>query len=481
MTKKHPSLGDVRGTGGAGGTGGVDGTGGGESPTERLLREALAARADRITVHDLRPAAPPSRRVRRLRPVYVAAVPLFGLAAALAFGVLGLRGDNVARHDQVPPAATLTSTPTPSATPSVSPSATAPVAGVTESLAAPGSSGSTSPTAATPYTFRGVKFQLPAGWRVPVQDPNSTTLCVLSPGAPQTQSGSFEGACGPYGIVLAVYNTPEEVGGATWPTSGALDAPDGWAHQPYCSAWGNPHEIGPSDTYRQVGSPVRTRDIVASRAVYKTQWQVSCNTRENYTVQMWGLKGDQVFVVASGLKPDYQAGLVSILDTLDLTGRQAPLLMPHTRDIEVTTEGLGVGQQVSNDGTAVTFSVTYRNTSQTSYPGVQPLLFAEQYAGSPGQVVVGTEGTLERQDGTTWTQTDTFGTGSGMDYATQGRDAVFPLAPGQSRTVKYRMKLTARDGAGVLPVTAQAVLPYSGSGELSVLGEKSVPVRVVTK
>lgn len=111
---------------------------------------------------------------------------------------------------------------------------------------------------------------------------------------------------------------------------------------------------------------------------------------------------------------------------------------------------------------------------------MHPLLFAEWYAGSPGEVVSITAGSLERLDGTAWKALG-LGVGSGMDYATQGKDAAFPLAPGQSRTVKYRMKLTREDGAGVLPVTAQAVLPYDGSGDLTLLGHKSTPVRVVVK
>ena len=96
----------------------------GESPTERLLREALAARADLISVQDLRPGEPPSRRVRRLRPVYIAAVPLFGLAAATAFALLGFHGDPVAKRDDGPPAASMSASPSPSVSPSVSPSAT---------------------------------------------------------------------------------------------------------------------------------------------------------------------------------------------------------------------------------------------------------------------------------------------------------------------------------------------------------------------
>ncbi len=471
MSKKHPRPLD--------GDDGSDGT-----PTERLLREALGARAEQITAHDLRPADPPSRRVRRLRPVYIAAVPLFGLAAAMAFALLGTHGSPVAKRDQAPPAASLTASPSPvvSDTPSAGPSPTASAATTEASPLAPPAGVTDSPTTTSanagpvPYIFRGVRFKVPAGWTVVPPSSTSTTLCVLSPGAP---AGADTAGCAPYGITLTSYGTPEEVGHALWPSSRALDAADA-STQPYCSVWGNPHAVGAGDTYKTVGSPVQTRDIVAGEAIRKVQWQTSCNTKESFTTQLWGLEDDQVFIAANGLKPDYQAGLVSILDTLDLSGRQAPVLKPHQNDVAITVEGLGVGQSVPNDGTVVAFSVTYRNSSQTAYASLHPLLFAEYYAGSPGEVVPMTDGTLERLDGTTWKSLG-LGVGGGTDYAVQGKDAAFPLAPGQSRTVKYRMKLTSQDGAGVLPVTAQAVLPYDGTQELSVVGARSVPVRVVVK
>ncbi|MFC8448449.1 hypothetical protein [Kitasatospora sp. NPDC057223] len=94
----------------------------GESPTERLLREALTARAGQISAHDLRSAEPPSGQVRRLRPLYIAAVPLFGLAAVTAFALLGFHGDPVAKRDEGPPAASMSADPSPSAAVTSSPS-----------------------------------------------------------------------------------------------------------------------------------------------------------------------------------------------------------------------------------------------------------------------------------------------------------------------------------------------------------------------
>ncbi|MFG3051262.1 hypothetical protein ACGFZP_09975 [Kitasatospora sp. NPDC048239] len=481
---------------------GGDGAGSGESPMEQLLREAMSARASSITAHDLRPAEPPNRRVRRLRPVYLAAVPMFALAAALAFGLLNFRADTVADQDRSPnPAATLSASPSPTAEPTPGPTASpsaeptagpSPTAGPTAATTgdpgapvAPTSSGSTSPTAsstttsplspATPHTFRGVKFQIPAGWRLAADDaPGRDAICLLAPGAPQ--SAKF-GDCAPYGAQLTSYNTAEEVEHGNWPSIGALESESGWGAQPYCPIWGNPHTVGAADQLKTVGTPVRTRDIVAGRAVRKTQWQASCNAKESFTAQLWGLPNDQVFLSAIGLKPELQAGLVSILDTMDLSGRQAPVLKPNQSDIAITFEGLTTGQQVVNNGPAVSFSVTFKNSSQSTYASVQPLVYTEEYAGTPADVVPINEGRLERLDGTVWKPLP-IAPGGGMDYATLGKDASFPLAPGQSRTVKYRMTLAGANGAGVMPVTAKATLPYDGTKELVVIGERSIPVRV---
>lgn len=465
---------------------GGNGSGPDESPMELLLRDAMNARAARITAHDLRPASPPNTRTRRIRPAYVAAVPIFALAASLALGVLTFRADDVSAEKQTPnPAASLTASPSPSPQPA-SPSPTAeptgsatPSQGVPETpLSAPtgGTPSSTAPSAAVPYEFRGVKFKVPAGWRAAPAGSGSTSLCVLSPGAPQS-AGAED--CAPYGALLTVYNTADEVNVGAWPSMRHLDEQSGWSPQPYCPVWGNPHAVTGADSLK-TGTAVRTKDIVAGRTADKTQWPVTCNSKESFSAQLWGLRNDQVLVSAVGLKPEYQAGLVSILDTLDLGNRQAPQLKANQSDIAITVEGLGVGQNVPNNGTAVTFSVTFRNNSQVSYAKLQPLVFTEPYGGTPDGMVAMNDGKLERQDGTAWTPVP-IAPGGGMDYATTGMSAAFPLAPGQSRTVKYRMSLATTDGAGVMPVAVQATLPYTGSEVFTVVGERRIPVRVVTK
>ncbi|MFH9349207.1 hypothetical protein [Kitasatospora sp. NPDC017646] len=472
--------------------GGGDDDGSAGTPMERLLREAMNARTSLITAHDLRPAAPPRSRVRRLRPVYAVTVPLLGLAAAAAIGVVALHGSPVAKQDvPPPPAASLTTSPSPTPTPSATATDTPTTAATptgdaeTDVPLADDDTPSSPPTATSPassYTFRGVKFRVPAGWKaVPV---SADRVCVLSPGAPtDSQQNWSQTQCEPYGVLVVAYDSPDELEGGAWPTTDDLASGSGWGHQPNCPIWGRPYV--PAGAYSAVGAPVRTRPAVAGKTADKTQWQVTCKPGDTFTAQLWGIGPDQVYVVANGLKADYQAGLQSIVDSLDVRGHKAPVASPpparaSADDIAVTiSDGLGPGQQVSNKGVPVTFTVTYRNTGQNSYAQIQPLVYTDQYAGTPaGGAVDMNVGKLERQDGDHWTQLPTISPGGGMDYAMVDKAAWFPLAPGASRKVTYRLTLDPADGPGTMPVIARATLPYVGS-PLVVLGAQTVPVTVV--
>ncbi|MFJ4096064.1 hypothetical protein ACIPYS_31125 [Kitasatospora sp. NPDC089913] len=112
---KRPERDGPRGTrSAAGGAGtGVTAPVGGESPMERLLREALAARAARITAQDLRPADPPKGPRNRRRPAYLVGLPLMGLAAAMIVGVLTVPTDMLADKGDDAPAATMSDGPVP--------------------------------------------------------------------------------------------------------------------------------------------------------------------------------------------------------------------------------------------------------------------------------------------------------------------------------------------------------------------------------
>ena len=96
-----------------------------ETVVEQMLRTALESRANQIGVHDLSPAAPPMRTVRRSRRLYTVALPLIGLAAAGAVGYVAFDHTVDTADRTVQPAVTVTATPGPTATPTAQPSVTA--------------------------------------------------------------------------------------------------------------------------------------------------------------------------------------------------------------------------------------------------------------------------------------------------------------------------------------------------------------------
>ncbi|MFE3874698.1 hypothetical protein ACFXPX_09880 [Kitasatospora sp. NPDC059146] len=470
--------------------GGGDGGGPAETATERLLREAMDARASLITVHGLRPAAPPRGRVRRLRPVYLTAVPVLALAASLGIGLLAFHGDPVAKQDvPPPPAASITAPPTPGpdATPtqdaSPTPAGTAPTTGGPAadrplSDLVPSSSGSGVPTGpGTPYTFRGVKLKVPAGWKaVPLSD---QAVCLLSPGAPTDPQRNWSSAvCAPYGVQVTVYNSAGELQGGAWPTTADLDAPAGWAHQGSCPVWGNPHP--PTAGEMNSAGPTKSAVTVAGSPAVRSQWQVTCGS-DSFTTQLWALPKDQVFVSAQGLRSDYQPGLTAVVNSLDPSGHQAPAAAePGPNDLAVSIDGLSSGQQMRIGSAVATFSVTFRNTGQGTYDQVQPLLFTDRYGGTPtapGQQLPN-DGKLEVQTDGGWS-VRAMSRGSDTSYAVAQDQDVFSLGPGQSRRLTYRLTIGPKDGTGDMPLRAQALVPYRGSGDLTVLGHQDIALRIV--
>ncbi|MEW1638311.1 hypothetical protein AB0469_30185 [Streptomyces sp. NPDC093801] len=99
----------------------------GERPVERRLRQAMAARAEEVTVRSLRPADPPGPHLKaprvRLRRTAWGLAGLSGLAAAALAGYLVLGPDEVPARP-VPPAAPPELTPAPTPTPGGPSSAT---------------------------------------------------------------------------------------------------------------------------------------------------------------------------------------------------------------------------------------------------------------------------------------------------------------------------------------------------------------------
>ncbi|KOV35834.1 hypothetical protein ADK60_08350 [Streptomyces sp. XY431] len=131
---------------------------------ELLLREALAARAARITAQDLRPADPPQGPRNRRRPAYLVGLPLMGLAAAMIVGVLTVPTDTLAHKGDDAPAATMSDGPVPTrgadgASPSGFPAPPADGTARPVGEAAQGTAGG--PSAAAPGTGTGAGPVLP--------------------------------------------------------------------------------------------------------------------------------------------------------------------------------------------------------------------------------------------------------------------------------------------------------------------------------
>ncbi|MFJ4713547.1 hypothetical protein [Streptomyces sp. NPDC088785] len=124
-------------------------------PTERRLHDALAARADAVTVRALRPAAPPGPHPRRPPLLHHVrrriALPLAGLAAAAALvaGWSALAPDPEPHRVPAPPAAP-DGRPTPRPTPPT-PSASPPPSTAVPSPSAPADADRGAPSA-TPNT-----------------------------------------------------------------------------------------------------------------------------------------------------------------------------------------------------------------------------------------------------------------------------------------------------------------------------------------
>ncbi|WP_327067826.1 hypothetical protein [Kitasatospora sp. NBC_01302] len=477
---------------------GPSGDGSDGTPLENLLREAMSARAAQITAGSLRPAAPPARRLRRTRPLYTVALPLVGLAAAASIGYLGFRSDTVAEHVVPPPAAVLpTSAPssaTPSASPSPSPSdspspspspSTAPATpsgsvtsddapsgtpgtpgangGQAQSSTTSGSpvssDGPSAPASATgtPYTFRGVSFTLPAGWTAKA---NGTQVCLETPGAKPDDT-----ECEPHGVSITAYSTAADLG-QPFPVVEDQYSPDGWAHQPECYSWDNPAMGGQQSLtdYRfQLG-------VLAGQSVHEATWQLKCDTGATFTARRWDFPKQQVFVSARGLSATYESGLQSVLGSLDVSGHPDPL-GSQADALSVAVKGLTPSQQL-NRGTPYTFSVTWTNTSSTTYATVLPAVAPEMY-GSTNTGPPQAQGTMERQDGGSWTQLGMLW--STADFGGSSTSTTFSLAPGAQRTITYRMTLDQHNNPGTLVLSAGAFLQGQG-GQLSQLGKFSMPL-----
>ncbi|WP_282206284.1 hypothetical protein [Kitasatospora fiedleri] len=404
-----------------------------ERPVEQLLRAALAARAAQVTPRGLRPAEPPRRRPRHLRPVLTVALPL-ALAAALT-GWLSLRTDRPVDRPAPAPAAGVSASPEPSPAPSAP---AEPSAGTVDQGAAP-------PTGRH-RVFHGVGFTLPAGWTVPDQDP-ADGLCLLSPGSPTQQPGD----CLPYGVRLVSAGGGRD--GTAWPTEYGLDAEDGWKGLGRCPVWGHPGELtGAAGPQRAADRKVVT---LGGRVARQVTWHVDCGNGSAFDATVWGFHAEQVYLVAAGLADDYRDALTELAQSLDIGALTPGAGRPHPNDVKVDVSLPQVLDTRRQPGFQQPFTITYTDFGAVPYT-VQPELRLTAdpglYHGAAADLVA------ERLDGERWTKLP----GLAADASGSGAAAAFTLAPGESRTVRYRLTFAGEDDSGPLSVTGAAVAAGPG-------------------
>ncbi|MFD7413832.1 hypothetical protein [Kitasatospora purpeofusca] len=328
-----------RGAAGGAGTG-VTAPVGGESPMERRLREALAARAARITAQDLRPADPPKGPRNRRRPAYLVGLPLMGLAAAMIVGVLTVPSDTLADKGDDAPAATMSDDPVPT---------------------------------------RGADGASPTGFPAPPADDPAQPVGGAAQGTSGDPSAAAPGTAAGAGTGTAPI-LPHQEGEAPAPPGTGAGAPS----PPPGGAAAGGQSVRPSSAAPAPSGTVRRGDGVA--------------------LSFEGLTGTEAIV--------------------------------------------GAGP--------TTFSVTWRNTTQRLFDAVAPVVSVRTLTGAvrSGRSV---RGRLQREEeGGGWTDVPlTVGSGA---YLASGDAAAFPLGPGASRTLRYRLDPSIDSAEGTLLIEALAVL-----------------------
>ncbi|MEV4559986.1 hypothetical protein AB0K51_23755 [Kitasatospora sp. NPDC049285] len=399
-----------------------------ERPVEQLLRAALAARAEQVTPQHLRPMPPLRRRPRHLRPVVLVVAPLLALAASLTAYLSADSARPAAEHD-TGPVAGVTASPSPSASeaaPTPAPDVGAAADASTEDSADAVEPGSGAPPLGSHRVFKDVGFTLPTGWSVPDQSPVNS-LCVLSPGG----SGKPVGDCLPYGVRLVVLGAGGQ-GAVDWPNEQALESAAGWQQLPACPVWGNPHPMPAAARAKQQQAPQRSVVKLGSRYAEQVGWHVDCGDGSAVDLKVWGFPGEMVYLVAAGMKADYQDDLAALAQSLDVSARSGGIA--GARDVKVTTD-LPAALDTKGGTAPQTFTVTYTNYSPTDYRAVRPELLV---AAGTAQGAV----TAERLDGSTWTRLPADS--SHGDPASAA--AAFALAPGASRTVTFRLAFAVPAG-----------------------------------
>ncbi|WP_439676037.1 hypothetical protein [Embleya sp. MST-111070] len=312
-----------------------------DESVEDLLRAAMAARADTVTAHQLRPPAPPHADGAAHSRWKTIGLPLSAvLLAAAAFGGVSLVGAPTTNRStplqsRVPtPPPTEFTTPSPAMT--SAPPTNVAATDVLEANGTPESSTAESedtrpdnrPTTRPPSSkpastapgsstkpksddVSAVKFRTPPSWRIVREDARHE--CVLADPA-------YTGDCLGHGAWVNVKPVPDVSG--SWPYEGAVDKDDGGLTQPLCMRNGIP---AAPPAYGELTMRLTTKSTVtvAGHPAKYRSWTVTCANSGSYDIRLWWLVDQGVYIHTTGLPADSDIA-DRVVASLDLSGYKPP-------------------------------------------------------------------------------------------------------------------------------------------------------------
>ncbi|GCD94424.1 hypothetical protein [Embleya hyalina] len=312
-----------------------------DESVEDLLRAAMAARADTVTAHRLRPPAPPHADRSAHSRWKSIGLPLSAvlLAAAVVGGVSLVGAPTTNRstplQSRVPtPPPTAFVTPSPGMT-SALPTHDAPTDvleanGTPESSTAesedtrPDTRPTTRPPSSKPAStapgsstkprsddVSAVRFRTQPSWRVVRADARHE--CVLADPA-------YTGDCLGHGAWVSVRPVPDASGG--WPAEATVDKDDGGPTRPSCMRDGVPVTPSPHGGPTMRLTAKSTVTVAGHPAKYRS-WTVTCAEVGSYDIRLWWLVDQGVYIHTVGL-PAGSDIADRVVASLDLSGYKPP-------------------------------------------------------------------------------------------------------------------------------------------------------------
>ncbi|OPC81889.1 hypothetical protein B4N89_13940 [Embleya scabrispora] len=312
-----------------------------DESVEDLLRAAMAARADTVTAHRLRPPAPPHADGTAHSRWKTIGLPLSAvLLAAAAVGGVSLVGAPTTNRStplqsRVPtPLTTESGTPSPGMT-SAPPTHVAATEvleanGTPESSTAesentpPDNRPTTRPPSSKPAStapgsstrprsddVSAVKFRSRPSWRVVREDARHE--CVLADPA-------YTGDCLGHGAWVSVKPVPDVSG--SWPSEGAVDKDDGGPTRPSCLRNGV-LVTPPANKEPTMRLTTKSTVTVAGHPAKYRSWTVTCADAGSYDIRLWWLVDQGVYIHTIGL-PAGSDIADRVVASLDLSGYKPP-------------------------------------------------------------------------------------------------------------------------------------------------------------